>query len=94
MTSPNLSSLNEVRLTDTALGLLTLTVYSTSPPVSGTDVGFAVLTTSILNFELVKIQVIVSPGSSSKSSADSVSPMELVHEDAECQPVTVSSETE
>ncbi len=75
--------------------LFTLAVNSTFPPVSGTDVGLAVLITLILNFELIKVQVIVSPFAKFKAEGSCVFPaMELVQEEAECQPVGTVSVTE
>src|SRR3990172_10778587 len=55
--------MRDVRLTETALGLSTSTVKVTSPPVSGTEVGLAVLVTSMLNLALVNVHFTVSPGS-------------------------------
>ena len=77
---PNVSSVSDVNSTETKFGFSTFTVYSTSPPVSGTVVGLAVLMTLILNCVFVNVHVMVSPGSNSKSAIISVSCTELTQE--------------
>ena len=70
---PNLSSNKLVIFTDSTLSLFTTKVKSTSPPVSGIEVGLAVLETLMVGLTLVIVTVASSKSLTPLATAVTVS---------------------